>query len=134
MVQSLRQRPLFRPAGQRRAEPRARGGYCDVRVWCAKARVPELRRYAGIRYGAKSWGCKRRVSARSKVPTLVLGIGPRHPLVVTNLRTGSAEWRYNTLFCPRGQAPPDREDQGYPPPLATPSRSNDHSAKPSSKH
>ncbi len=53
-----------------------------------------------IRYGAKSWGYKRRVSARIEATTLGLDIR----CVVTNLRTGSAEWLYDTLYCARGQA------------------------------
>ena len=72
----------------------------DVRVRRAEEQVPVLRRYAEIRYGAKSWGCKRRVSARIEAATLGLDIR----CVVTNLRTGSAEWLYDTLYCARGQA------------------------------
>lgn len=72
----------------------------DVRVRRAEAQAPVLRRYAEIHYGAKSWGCKRRVSARIEATTLGLDIR----CVVTNLRTGSAEWLYNTLYCARGQA------------------------------
>ena len=72
----------------------------DVRVRRAEEHVPVLRRYAEIRYGAKSWGCKRRVSARIEATTLGLDIR----CVVTNLRAGSAEWLYDTLYCARGQA------------------------------
>jgi len=72
----------------------------DVRVRRAEAQAPALRRYAEIRYGAKSWGCKRRVSARIEATTLGLDIR----CVVTNLRAGSAEWLYDTLYCARGQA------------------------------
>ncbi len=59
-----------------------------------------LRGYAEIHYGAKSWGCKRRVPARIEATTLGLDIR----CVVTNLCTGSAEWLYDTLYCARGQA------------------------------
>ena len=59
-----------------------------------------LRRYAELRYGAKSWGCERRVAARIEATTL--GLDMR--CVVTNLRSGSAEWLYDTLYCARGQA------------------------------
>ncbi len=48
----------------------------------------------------KSWGRQRRVSARIEATTLGLDIR----CVVTNLRTGSAEWLYDTLYCARGQA------------------------------
>ncbi len=72
----------------------------DVRVRRAEEQVPVLRRYAEIRYGAKSWGCKRRVSARIEATTLGLDIR----CVVTNLGRGSAEWLYDTLYCARGQA------------------------------
>jgi len=72
----------------------------DVRVRRAEAQAPVLRRYAEVRYGAKSWGCKRRVSARIEASTMGLDIRG----VVTNLETGSAEWLYDTLYCARGQA------------------------------
>ena len=72
----------------------------DVRVRRAEAQAPVLRRYAEIRYGAKSWGCERRVSARIEASTMGLDIR----CVVTNLETGSAEWLYDTLYCARGQA------------------------------
>ncbi len=72
----------------------------DVRVRRAEAQAPVLRRYAEIRYGAKSWSCKRRVSARIEATTMGLDIR----CVVTNLRAGSAEWLYDTLYCARGQA------------------------------
>lgn len=72
----------------------------DVRVRRAEAQTPALRRYAEIRYGAKSWGCQRRVSARIEASTMGLDIR----CVVTNLQTGSAEWLYDTLYCARGQA------------------------------
>jgi hypothetical protein len=62
--------------------------------------APVLRRYAEVRYGAKSWDCQRRVSARIEASTMGLDIR----CVVTNLETGSAEWLYDTLYCARGQA------------------------------
>ena len=72
----------------------------DVRVRRAEETAPVLRRYAEVRYGAKSWGCERRVSARIEASTMGLDIR----CVVTNLGTGSAEWLYDTLYCARGQA------------------------------
>jgi hypothetical protein len=36
----------------------------DVRVRYAEGETPALRRYAEARYGARSWGCERRVVAR----------------------------------------------------------------------
>jgi hypothetical protein len=72
----------------------------DVRVRRAEARAPKLRGYAEIRYGAKSWHCQRRVVARIEATTLGLDIR----CVVTSLRTGSAEWLYDALYCARGQA------------------------------
>ena len=72
----------------------------DVRVRRAEETAPVLRRYAEVRYGAKSWGCERRVSARIEASTMGLDIR----CVVTNLGTGSAEWLYDTLCCARGQA------------------------------
>jgi hypothetical protein len=58
----------------------------DVRVRRAEAQAPVLRRYAGTRYGAKSWGCERRVAARIEASTKGLDIR----YVVTNLESGSA--------------------------------------------
>ena len=72
----------------------------DVRVRRAEADVPSLRRYAETRYGAKSWGCERRVAARIEATTLGLDIR----CVVTSLASGSAEWLYDALYCARGQA------------------------------
>ena len=72
----------------------------DVQVRRAEAQAPALRCYAEVRYGAKSWGCERRVSARIEASTMGLDIR----CVVTNLETGSAEWLYDTLYCARGQA------------------------------
>ena len=72
----------------------------DVRVRRAEAQAPVLRRYAETRYGAKSWGCERRVAARIEASTQGLDIR----YVVTNLEFGSAEWLYDTLYCARGQA------------------------------
>ena len=72
----------------------------DVRVRRAEAQAPALRRYAEVRYGAKSWGCERRVSARIEASTMGLDVR----CVVTNLTQGSAEWLYDTVYCARGQA------------------------------
>src|SRR5712664_1591070 len=41
----------------------------DVRVRRAEAQAPVLRRYSETRYGAKSWGCERRVAARIEAST-----------------------------------------------------------------
>jgi hypothetical protein len=72
----------------------------DVLVRRAEAQAPVLRRYAETRYGAKSWGCERRVAARIEASTQGLDIR----YVVTNLESGSAGWLYDTLYCARGQA------------------------------
>jgi len=72
----------------------------DVCVRRAEAQAPTLRRYGETRYGAKSWGCTRRVAARIEASTMGLDIR----YVVTNLKVGSAEWLYDTLYCERGQA------------------------------
>src|SRR4051794_19113144 len=39
----------------------------DVRVRRVEAQAPVVRRYTEARYGAKSWGCERRVAARIEV-------------------------------------------------------------------
>ena len=72
----------------------------DVCVRRAEAQAPTLRRYGETRYGAKSWGCTRRVAALIEASTMGLDIR----YVVTNLKVGSAEWLYDTLYCERGQA------------------------------
>ena len=72
----------------------------DVRTRRAETQAAVLRRYAETRYGAKSWACERRVVARIEASTMGLDIR----CVVTNLRSGSAEWLYDTLYCARGQA------------------------------
>ena len=53
----------------------------DVRVRRAEAQAAVLRRYTETRYGAKSWGCERRVAARIEASTQGLDIR----YVVTNL-------------------------------------------------
>jgi hypothetical protein len=72
----------------------------DVRVRYAEGEAPVVRRYAETRYGAASWKCARRVSAR--IEASCNGLDIRY--VVTNIRRGSAEWLYDTLYCERGQA------------------------------
>jgi hypothetical protein len=72
----------------------------DVRVRRAEAEAEIVRRYTDARYGAKSWGCERRVAAR--IEASPQGLDIRY--VVTNLEGGSAEWLYDTLYCARGQA------------------------------
>jgi hypothetical protein len=72
----------------------------DVRMRYAEGEAPVMRRYAETRYGAKSWKCERRVAARIEAS----GNGLDIRYVVTNIRRGSAEWLYDTLYCERGQA------------------------------
>jgi hypothetical protein len=72
----------------------------DVRVRRAEGEAPVVRRYAETRYGAKSWKCQRRVSAR--IEATRNGLDIRY--VVTNIARGSAEFLYDTLYCERGQA------------------------------
>jgi len=71
----------------------------DVRVRRAEENAPVLRRYAGTRYGAKSWSKERRAVARTEASTLGLDIR----FVVTSFARGSAEWVYDGLYCARGQ-------------------------------
>jgi hypothetical protein len=72
----------------------------DVRVRHAEAGLPTVRRYAETSYGAKSWRCLRRVAAR--IEATCNGLDIRY--VITNIRRGSPEWLYDTLYCERGQA------------------------------
>ena len=72
----------------------------DVRVRRAEAQAAVVRRYTETRYGAKSWGCERRVAAR--IEATMQGLDIRY--VVTDLEGGSADWLYDTVYCARGQA------------------------------
>jgi hypothetical protein len=72
----------------------------EVRVRRAQTQVPVVRRYCETRYGAKSWRCERRVGARIEATTQGLDIR----YVVTNIRGGSPQWLYDSLYCARGQA------------------------------
>ena len=72
----------------------------SVRGRYAEGEAPVVRRYAETRYGAKSWKCARRASARIEAT----GNGLDIRYVVTNLARGSAEWLYDTLYCARGRA------------------------------
>jgi hypothetical protein len=65
----------------------------------AEAQANAVRRHTEVRYGAKSWGCQRRVAVR--IEATQKGLDIRY--VVTNLAGGSAEWLYETLYCARGQ-------------------------------
>jgi Transposase DDE domain group 1 len=58
-----------------------------------------LRRFAKLRYGARSWNKERRVVARLEATTLGLDIR----YIVTSLE-GSAGYLYETVYCGRGQA------------------------------
>ncbi len=80
----------------RKVEPAAD----DVRVRWAGGEHPVVRRYAETRHGAASWKCERRIAVRIEARSNGLDIR----CVVTNIRHGSAEWLYDTLYCERGQA------------------------------
>jgi hypothetical protein len=56
----------------------------DVRVRWAEREAPVVRRYVETSYGAKSWRCQRRVTARIKGSAKALDIR----YVVTNIRRG----------------------------------------------
>jgi hypothetical protein len=59
----------------------------------------KLRRYAELRYGAKTWKTERRVIAR--VEASAQGVDSR--FIVSNL-AGLPKWLYETVYCARGQA------------------------------
>jgi hypothetical protein len=99
--------PLADAVRAQRAEAQARldalrnaGSSVDIaRLRCSEARAKAVRRHTEVRYGAKSWGCRRRVAAR--IEATPQGLDIRY--VVTNLAGGNAEWLYETLYCARGQ-------------------------------
>jgi Transposase DDE domain group 1 len=70
-----------------------------ARLRGAEAQANAVRRHAEVSYGAKSWGCQRRVAAR--IEATPKGLDIRY--IVTNLAGGGAEWLYETLYCARGQ-------------------------------
>ena len=72
----------------------------ETRVRRAVTGAAAVRRYTEVRYGARTWRCKRRVAARIEATPKGLDIRT----VVTNLTSGTAEWLYDTLYCARGQA------------------------------
>jgi hypothetical protein len=72
----------------------------ETRVRRALDQAAAVRRYTEVRYGAKSWRCERRVAAR--IEATAKGLDIRY--VVTSLRSGTAEWLYDTFYCARGQA------------------------------
>jgi hypothetical protein len=65
----------------------------------ATAGAPVLRRFALLRYRAKSWKKKRRIVTRHEATPLGLDIR----YLVTSL-VGSAQHLYETVYCGRGQA------------------------------
>lgn len=59
----------------------------------------KLRSFKKLRYGAKSWGCERRLVARLEAS----GKGLDIRYIVTSL-TGGARHLYETVYCARGEA------------------------------
>jgi len=59
-----------------------------------------VRGFAETKHRAGSWTRSRRVIAR--IEATRLGCDRRY--VVTNIKTGTAEWLYDSLYCARGQA------------------------------
>ena len=64
----------------------------------ATSGAEKLRRFARLRYGAKSWKCERRVVARIEATTK--GLDVRY--IVTSLK-GGAKHLYETVYCARGE-------------------------------
>jgi hypothetical protein len=71
-----------------------------VRTERALSNKPVVRSYSETRHKAKSWSRERRAVARCEATPLGLDIR----FVVTSFECGSAEWIYDSLYCPRGQA------------------------------
>ena len=59
-----------------------------------------VRGFAETKHRAGSWTRSRRVVARIEATRL----GCDHRYVVTNMKTGTDEWLYDSLYCRRGQA------------------------------
>jgi hypothetical protein len=72
----------------------------DIRTRRALDQKTRLRGFTETNYQAKSWKTDRRACARIEATTKGLDIR----FVVTNIKTGSAEYIYQTLYCARGQA------------------------------
>jgi len=64
----------------------------------ATSGAEKLRRFARLRYGAKSWNCERRLVARIEATTK--GLDVRY--IVTSLK-GGAKHLYETVYCARGE-------------------------------
>jgi hypothetical protein len=64
----------------------------------AAAGAEKLRSFRKLRYGAKSWGCERRLVAR--LETSEKGLDIRY--IVTSL-SGGAKHLYETVYCARGE-------------------------------
>ena len=64
----------------------------------ATSGAEKLRRFARLRYGAKSWKCERRLVARIEATTK--GLDVRY--IVTSLK-GGAKHLYETVYCARGE-------------------------------
>jgi hypothetical protein len=71
-----------------------------VRTERAEQNTMANRGFVETTYAAKSWTIERRVAAR--IEATPLGLDIRY--VVTNIKTGTAEWLYAELYCARGQA------------------------------
>jgi len=80
----------------------------DIRVRRAEGQLAILRGFSETRYAAKSWAKERRVAARIEASAsheddmLRRGLDIRY--VVTSLKTGDAQYIYETVYCARGQA------------------------------
>ncbi|MEM7190549.1 MAG: IS1380 family transposase [Pseudomonadota bacterium] len=71
-----------------------------IRTERAIQNLDVVRGFAETKHRAGSWTKSRRVVARIEATTL--GLDRRY--VVTNIKTGTAEWLYDSLYCARGQA------------------------------
>jgi hypothetical protein len=99
--------PFAEPIRVRRAEAQA---YLDalrkaphsvakVDIIKAKAAADAVRGHTETRYSAKSWKRERRIAAR--IEATPKGLDIRY--VVTNIKDGTPEWLYETIYCARGQ-------------------------------
>jgi hypothetical protein len=91
---------IFGLAGTKLLAAKIEAAADGIRVERAEKGADAVRGFAETTHAAKSWKIERRVAAR--IEATAKGLDIRY--VVTNIKTGTAEWLYAGLYCQRGQA------------------------------
>jgi hypothetical protein len=83
-----------------RADPVLAAASDGCAVFRAERKLPVHRVFTETLYGAKSWGCQRRVIARIEASTMGMDVRT----IVTSLQGSTPERLYEFVYCQRGQA------------------------------